>query len=196
MSKVNKTMVSITLVAVIVLVTFGISYSYFTTDNTSGSTSTIIVEGGKMTLAYSNGASIGFTNIYPSNEEIGHKMFSITGTNNTGIGQMKYHLSFVTTINEFENGDIKCLLGGKETTTGSLSEKIYNETTNPNKMDINKVPENTNPWTLDLGTGYFGANADGSVHEYGLYFYYPETGQPQNGQGLKFAGYILIEPVK
>lgn len=185
MSKKNKNIISVSLVALMVITILGVSYAYFTANLTGTETaSTISVTAGKMEIAFSGGNNIVVKNISPSNDPIGTKTFTVKGTNTTDI-DMNYRLNFVVQNNTFSNNAISYSLNG--TNSGE------NGTTVPN-ITSRSLPSGES--TNILGDGLF-KNADNKIHTYELKLYFLETNENQNiDQGKEFAGYITIEGIE
>ena len=182
MGKSNFIMICISLVALMVLVTFGITYSYFSSTSINGkSTSNIDLTSGKMIINFTDkNPNIVFSNVIPGpttsvSDAILNKSFVISGTNTTDL-KMEYKLNLVVKTNEFENNDIGYILVGKNNNNGSL---VTNAKTAFSSSSISKINKGTN-LTINLGTGYFTKSADQINHEYTLYMFFIETNKEQN----------------
>ena len=182
MGKSNFIMICISLVALMVLVTFGITYSYFSPMFINGnSTSNIDLTSGKMIINFTDkNPNIVFSKVIPGpttsvSDAILNKSFVISGTNTTDL-KMEYKLNLVVKTNEFDNNDIGYILVGKNNNNGSL---VTNAKTAFSSSSISKINKGTN-LTINLGTGYFTKSSDQINHEYTLYMFFIETNKEQN----------------
>lgn len=182
MSKSNFVMICISFVALMVLVTFGITYSYFSSTFINGnSTSNIDLTSGKMIINFTDkNPNIVFSNVIPGptnsvSDAILSKSFVVSGTNTTDL-KMEYKLNLVVTNNEFDNNDIGYILIGKNNNNGSL---VTNAKTAFSSSSISKINKGTN-LTITLGTGYFTKSSSQVNHEYTLYMFFIETNKEQN----------------
>ncbi len=169
-------------VAIVLIATVGATYAYFTANLTgTESSTTIIVTGGTMTIAYSGGANITATNISPKAAAIGTKNFTVTGNNTTDL-TMSYKLTLEVTTNTFQTNSLVWRL--TSINTGS------NGTVAPAKSTDQNIA--TGVSSIDLGTGLFtGPTGGGKVHTYGLTLYFPYTASDQNNdQGKTFNAYV------
>ncbi|MDD2409474.1 MAG: hypothetical protein PHD03_01995 [Bacilli bacterium] len=173
-------------IVLLLLVTIGVSFAYFTA-KISGSeiATTITVSGGTMTINYAGGSAITASNIYPQSAAIVTKNFTITGNNNAAI-IMKYKVTLVVQTNTFSSG--------------ALEYKLTSENTNSNGTPIPAVTTYTDIATSDilLGNGQFTAATGGNkIHTYSLTIYFLDTGTDQNtNQGKAFTGYLKTEAVQ
>lgn len=175
MKKLNTTLLGIMLVAIIVVVTIGTSYSYMTS-NLSGSVQmdVIDVKDGKLISAYQgNNATFKSSDHEKNSELIGSKTFSITGTNNSSENILKYNLSLVVNYNEYEDNEVYFILGGKADDNGALTDYV----------DVSKreyLKKQSGSSVIDLGEGFFSTNAVDSVHTYVMYYYTTNTKANKN----------------
>ena len=104
MNKMNKTLLGIMLVAIIVVVTIGTSFSYMTSGlDGSVQLDVIDVKDGKMIAAYQGNNPVFKSRDYEKQGElIGSKTFSLTGTNNSATDIINYKLSLLVNYNEYE----------------------------------------------------------------------------------------------
>jgi hypothetical protein len=168
-------------VLIVLLLTIGLSYAYFSANITGGEESTTIsVGGGKLSIVYNGGTNINANNIFPSNEPFATKVFTVTGTNTTDV-DMEYNLSLIVVDNTFTDDAIHYKLIG--TNTDSNGEIV---------SDINQTSLKTGPSNILLGSGRFIGNTNGNkVHTYNLELYFPDTGVNQNEDMNKiFGAYI------
>lgn len=93
--KKNSTINIIFGVVLLLLVTIGLSFAYFTaTISGSESSTTITVGSGTMTITYAGGSTITVSNIYPKAAAWVTKDFTITGNNTTAV-VMKYKVTLL-----------------------------------------------------------------------------------------------------
>ena len=192
MSKSNFVMICISFVALMVLVTFGITYSYFSSTFINGnSTSNIDLTSGKMIINFTDkNPNIVFSNVIPGptnsvSDAIKSKSFVVSGTNTTDL-KMEYKLNLVVTNNEFDNNDIGYILIGKNNNNGSL---VTNAKVAFSSSSISKINKGTN-LTISLGSGYFTKSDSQINHEYTLYLFFIETNQEQNSANCNFKAYL------
>jgi hypothetical protein len=185
MSKENKSILSVAIVTLIVVVIFGISYAYFTANLTGGETaSTLRVSSGVMNITFSGKDLITITDIYPRSEAWATKEFNILG-NNTTETTMSYQLSLVVEQNTFSDNALSYTL------TGSNPDEVG--TIVPDIADTKLA---TGESTNILGTGSF-TNASNVSHYYVLKIFFLDTNTSQNiDQEKSFAAYIGIETVQ
>ena len=182
MGKSNYVMLYVSIVVLIVIVSFGVTYSYFSANYVNGtSTSNIDLTSGKMIINFTDkNPNIVFSNVIPGpttsvSDAVLNKSFVISGTNTTDL-KMEYKLNLVVKTNEFDNNDIGYILVGKNNNNGSL---VTNAKTAFSSSSISKINKGTN-LTINLGTGYFTKSADQINHEYTLYMFFIETNKEQN----------------
>ena len=169
----------------LLLITIGLSFSYFTANVTGEETgTTITVTGGTMNIVYNSGANININHISPQSEVIGTKTFTVTGNNTTGLN-MFYNISLEIVSNTFTTGALKYKL--LSTNTGG------NGTVVPSIAIMEDIPTGEN--NIILGNGIFtGPTGGNKVHTYNLELYFPNTGEKQNeDQGKEIKAYIKIE---
>ncbi|MDD2409473.1 MAG: hypothetical protein PHD03_01990 [Bacilli bacterium] len=175
-------------VMLLLLVTIGVSFAYFTAgiSGSEGAT-TITVSGGTMTITYAGGSAITASNIHPQSAAIVTKNFTITG-NNTAAIVMKYKVTLIVQTNTFSSGALEYQLAS--TNTGSNGTIMTAITTN---TDIVNGASN-----ILLGNGQFTAATGGNkVHTYSLTIYFLDTGTDQNiNQGKSLTGYLKTEAVQ
>ena len=180
----------------LLLVTIGASYAYFTASITgSESATTITVSGGTMTIAYSGGSAITVSNIVPRGLAVSAtttdawvtKSFTVTGNNTTAI-VMKYKVTLVVQTNTFTSGALEYKMTA--TNTGSNGTPM---TAFATFTDIA-----TGESSIVLGNGQFSAATGGNkAHDYVLYIYFLNTEGDQNAnQGKSFTGYLKTEAVQ
>ncbi len=181
--KKNNVKALILIVVLTLMISVGLSYSFFSA-RISGveSGSTIVMEGGNISITYTDGSGIlSAKGIYPRNEEWITKTFTVTGNNDLDLA-VYYKVKMVIDNNGFEED--------------ALQYTLDSENTDNNGNIITPVNA-TNIKTEDiiLGQGYF-TNTDGEdkIHTYTLRIYFLETNEDQNeNQGKTFAAHIVIE---
>ena len=175
MNKMNKTLLGIMLVAIIVVVTIGTSFSYMTSGlDGSVQLDVIKVKDGKMVAAYQgNNPVFKSSNYEKQGDLIGSKTFSLTGTNNSSTDVINYNLSLIVNYNEYEDNEIYFILGGKADENGAKTSFADGKT----KYYLNKQ---TGVSTIDLGNGLFSTDAQDSVHTYVIYYYTTNTKANKN----------------
>lgn len=175
MNKMNKTLLGIMLVAIIVVVTIGTSFSYMTSGlDGSVKLDVIEVKDGKMIAAYQGNNPVFKSRDYEKQGElIGSKTFSLTGTNNSATDIINYKLSLIVNYNEYEDNEIYFVLGGKTNENGAKTEFADAKT----KYYLNKQEGQS---VMDLGNGFFSTEAKDSVHTYVIYYYTTNTKANKN----------------
>ncbi|MDD4187961.1 MAG: hypothetical protein PHX04_04285 [Bacilli bacterium] len=182
----NQVLLSLSGLLLMLLITIGISYAYFTATMAGGEESTTItVKGGKMTITYdSTGSNINLANIIPDDNPAAIKNFTIKGNNNTDI-EMCYKISLVVTTNTFSEEAIQYKLSSTNTdNNGSVAASI---------TDLTII--GTGAKTVELGVGYFDAPAVGDkIHTYNLEIYFPNQNYNQNGdQEKQIQAHVTVE---
>lgn len=199
----NKIIIAITLVALTVLVTFTITYSFFSPTKNEISASTVSTTAGKLIINFNdNNPNIDFMDVLPGpadkiEDAVLTKSFSINGINTTGNDKteslkLKYKLSYVISTNTFGNNDLGYILIGNNNSNGSCVAKSYTSFAKDNIVKLSNVSQ-----TIDLGDGYFDkTNDDGVVHQYTLYMFYIDNGEMQDNYDSVFDGHIIVSAVK
>ncbi|MDD4795597.1 MAG: hypothetical protein PHG03_03450, partial [Bacilli bacterium] len=107
MRKKNMILTLVLSIILLLMITIGVSYAYFTANITGGEESTTItVKGGKMLITYDGGSEVDVDNIAPGNTPFGTKTFTVTGFNNTNT-PMGYKISLVVESNTFSENAIQ-----------------------------------------------------------------------------------------
>lgn len=192
MGKSNYVMLYISIVVLIVIVSFGVTYSYFSTNYVNGtSTSNIDLTSGKMIINFTDkNPNIVFSNVIPGptssvNDAVLSKSFVVSGTNTTDL-KMEYKLELVVSNNEFDNNDIGYILIGKNNNNGAI---VTNAKSSFTSSAISKISKGTN-LKIDLGIGYFAKSNTQINHEYTLYLFFIETNKEQNSINCNFKAYL------
>lgn len=175
MTKMNKTLLGVVIVAIIVVITIGTSFSYMTDNLTGGSGLEVInLENGKMVVAYQGNNGLFKSSDYEKSDElIGSKTFSITGTNNSSDEIITYNLSLDVNYNEYADNEVYFILGGKSDGDGKITDKADAKT----KYYLNNLKGVS---TINLGEGFFSTNTEDSVHKYIIYYYSTNNSKNKN----------------
>lgn len=199
----NKIIIAITLVALTVLVTFTITYSFFSPNINEFSASTVSTSTGKLIINFSdNNPNVDFMNVLPGTydsleDAVLSKSFTVSGVNTTGNDsdeslKLKYNLSYVVTNNTFGDNDLGYILISNDISNGSSVSGSYTSFNKNSVVRINGVSQ-----TINLGDGYFDkTDSDGVNHQYTLYMFYIDNGSAQDNYDSKFDGHIIISAVK
>ena len=170
------------IVMLVLVVSFGVSYAYFSSpiDNNDSS---VNVGSGKLEVEYADlsGGNIVISNVYPREKEWVTKEFTIKGTNTTNLAAF-YKIKMVIDNNGFEGLALHYTLDSVNTdNNGNIIPSISKEYIG--KDDVN------------LGQGYFiNTGSTSKEHKYTLKIYFKENGEDQNYlQEAKFAAHIEIE---
>ncbi len=168
--------------AVLILISIGASYAYFTATITGSETATTVTIGsGTLGITYAGGSAITASNIYPRSEAWVTKNFTITG-NNTTDTTMSYKVALTVASNTFSASALKWQL--TSTNTGSNGTPIPAKTTNQNIA--------AGASSINLGTGSFTGVVSSKVHTYVLTIYFPDTSGDQNTeQGKSFTARLV-----
>ena len=171
------------LVLILLVVSIGLSFAYFSATLTNNETSTTItVTGGTMGIEYAdNNPVININNIYPQISPVAVKTFTVTGQNTTDL-EMEYYLYLIVNENTFSNLTIKYTLASTNTSSsGTIVPSIASQ-----------QGVTTGQGTYLLGRGTFTQGQD-KVHTYNLNIYFPENGVNQNiNQGKNIKAHVGI----
>lgn len=172
----------------IVIITTGISFAFFTANITGvEEQDTIVLSGGVMNITYSGGSNINALNMVPKSTAFGTKTFTISGNSNTDMN-MNYQVALFISQNTFSNNTIKYKL--TSTNTGSNGSVV------PSSSGLVGISAGTN-LEVGLGNGHFASPTGGSkVHTYILEMHFPDSGTNQNQeQGKVFGARIIVKGV-
>ena len=180
----NNTTNKVISIILLLLITIGVSFSYFSANISGEETgTTITVTGGTMNINYASGSSINIANVYPKEEALTTKTITVTGNNTTQL-KMYYNISLTIESNGFSTGRLKYKListntGGNGTVASSIT--------------MEDIPTGTN--NIILGNGSFtGPTSGAKVHTYNLEIYFPNTEENQNyDHGKSIKAYIEID---
>lgn len=196
----KKVVLSISLVAFIMVISFAITYSYFTVV-TDQSTSVITATAAKLTIDFlDHTPDIVFSDVVPgpianTSDAILDKSFTISGVNTSSELLLNYNLKLVVDNNEFENGSLAVALVGT-VNNGSIVSGAYftYDSNNLVYLDSSILDDEDNaiPFEVDFGNGYFDGFVNGREHQYHFYTFYVETGLPQNDSGCSFSGKLVL----
>lgn len=168
--------------ALVFLITIGISYAYFAARIVGNeSTSTIALSSGKMEIVYEdNTATINLSGIYPREEEWATKRFTLTANNTTNL-EMKYKIGISIEQNTFSEGALTYSLKNTLNESGTPLEDV--------ESSIIKTSG-----TQYIGYGIFDAKINNIKHNYELKIFFKETSKDQNdNQKARFNAKIIVE---
>ncbi|MFA7120141.1 MAG: hypothetical protein WC277_01535 [Bacilli bacterium] len=171
-------------IVLLLLITIGTTFAYFTASITgTESTTTITVSGGTMDITFNGGDNINLTGIFPREAALATKTFTVTGNNTTTL-TMDYHLNLIIESSTFSYGSLKYKL--TSTNTGG------NGTIAPSITTMQDVGSGAR--SIFLGNGTFAGPTSGDkVHTYVLDIYFPNNDENQNyDQGKSFGAHIEI----
>ena len=191
-SKLSKEQLLIIItIFVTVLILSGITYAFFTMNNSNGSTALITNTSGKMTITYADGNSslLVSTNITPSDKIIADKTFTLTGLNTTTAGaglNMPYTVGLGYN-SSFSDGMIHYYIRRIDSNANITSDFTgASDATLPGSTDSTKYYTGTlikgeNAYT-EMVTGNFKPNANSQVVTFNLKLVFPDNGQNQDSE--------------
>ena len=188
MDKENKTTTLILIATsflLILIITIGISFAYFTADiEGKEEGDTVTLTGGIMKIHYdSEGPNINLGNVVPQDEALATKEFTLTGESTTN-DDMDYHIVLVVSNNTFTDNAIQYKL--ISTNTDNNGEVA------PSITELQGIPTGTNQ-EIFLGNATFESPANNSVHTYTLEFYFPRGEVADNeNQGKTINAYVSV----
>lgn len=176
MEKNKRLIINILLVAILVVIAIGRSYSYLSVnDSSNAKPENLKLPNGDIDIAFSGSNTIEFSSPKAKNTPVVSKTFTLTGTNNSKEN-ISYYVTLVINENTFKNGSLR-----------------YNIVSN-NYSDSGTVIENIKPakelngtTNITMGPGIF-AQGKNSVHTYTVNIYYTDD---KNDNGT-FKGTIGI----
>ena len=195
-----KVYVMIGTIVMLLVIFSGITYAFFSASNNKGSTSTVEVKSGKMTISYADGKSslLVSKDIQPSSKIIIDKTFTLTGTNTTSGLAMPYKVGIKYT-NGFSNGQLHYYLKRTNQNANITSNLIgtSNQTIQGNTTDTGYTTgifiKNKTESYLELATGEFKANTSNQTITFNLKLQFPDTGINQDSKkGATFNGEIVV----
>ena len=171
--------------ALLVLISIGASYAYFTaTISGSEGSTTITVGSGTLGIAYSGGSNITMSNVYPRSEAWAVKTFTLTG-NNSAASKMRYQVNLNVTQNTFS--------------TGALKYKMTSTNTGLNGTPMTAITADINISTgisnVALGTGEFDGPVSSKAHTYVLSIFFPDSGNQNADQGKAFQARLVTTAI-
>lgn len=182
MSRNKKILVNMLVVFVLVAIILRVSYAFFTA-NISGSenSTSVTLNSGLLTIAYAGGDNITISNIYPQDDPVASKMFTLTSNNTTALN-MPYTLNLVVDSNSFSNNAISYTLDSTNTNDNGV---VAGSIDTPVTL-LTGASSNT------IGNGHF-VNGTNKIHTYVLNIYFKDTDTIQNeDQGKSFTAHVSI----
>ncbi len=177
----NKIAIGLLSSLILLVVMVVTSYAYFTAriEGAENETS-LTISGGTLNINYSSSNNIYLRDVFPKEEALDTKVFTLTGNNTTNL-DMEYHVNLVVTENTFINSELKYTV----TSTKDNGETFTSE-------NLNGIREGSN--TIFLGNGKFIGNVTNKLHTYTLKIYLPRGDELSNeNQGKSFKAYIEIK---
>ena len=184
----NRYIIYIALLVLLLSFVLGVTYSYLVVKiNNPETSSTIIVEGGKLSITYENNSeNIILNNIIPGDSVT--KQFTLIGVNDTKANQLttnidlKYKIGIVIDTNTFSSGALTYTL--TKDSTSSTNGKLANDATGTIAQSGIQY----------IGNGNFSSGANNDKHTYNLTISFPDTKVNQSiDQGALFACHITVE---
>ena len=194
------TIVIVATVLILVIISAGVTYAFFTANNPEGSTAQIVSKSGRMLINYNDGTDniVPVTNIQPSNKILVNKTFTLTGTNTTSGLTMPYKVG-IKYINGFSNGQLHYYIKRTNQNANITSNLIgtANQTIPGNTTDTGYTTgifiKNQTESYLELATGEFKANTSNQTITFNLKIQFPDTGENQDSEkGASFTGNIVV----
>jgi len=177
-----KIIIAVCMIVILLLISIGLSFAYFTAGLTgTEDITTISITGGVMDIVYAGGQKINAHGISPSNDAFGTKNFTLTATM-TANKDMHYHIILVVEENTFSENALKYKLIPTNTDgNGDVAQPMEND-----------IP--TGSQEIPLGSAYFSGPFTGDkVQSYSLELYFPETFINQNeNQGKTFKAFVDV----
>ena len=195
-----KVYVMIGTIVMLIVIFSGITYAFFSASNNKGSTSTVEVKSGKMTISYADGKSslLVSKDIQPSSKIIIDKTFTLTGTNTTSGLAMPYKVGIKYT-NGFSNGQLHYYLKRTNQNANITSNLIgtSNQTIPGNTTDTGYTSgifiKNNIESYLEIANGEFKAGTSNQIITFNLKIQFPDTGINQDiEKGKSFTGEIVV----
>ena len=184
MEKTKKSLILSISLALVFIITIGLSYAYFSARLIGVErASTLTLDAGKMEIDYSENSNIiELYGIYPKEEAWASKTITLTGTNTTIDLDMHYKIGFEIEENTFSEGSLSYTIKNTLNESGTPLEDI--------ESTIVKTSGNQY-----IGYGTFGRVKD-KVHSYEIKIYFKNNGASQNeNQKARFKGKIIVEKV-
>ena len=184
----NRYIIYIALLVLLLSFVLGVTYSYLVVKiNNPETSSTIIVEGGKLSITYENNSeNIILNNIIPGDSVT--KQFTLIGVNDTKANQLttnidlKYKIGIVIDTNTFSSGALTYTL--TKDSTSSTNGKLANDATGTIVQSGIQY----------IGNGNFSSGANNDKHTYNITISFPDTNVDQSiDQGATFACHITVE---
>ena len=194
------TIVTIITVILLIIIFSGVTYAYFSAFNNQGSTESISMTSGKMTITYTDGKSslLVSKDIQPSDKIIIDKTFTLTGTNTTSGLAMPYKVG-IKYKSTFSDGQLYYYLKRINQNANITSNLIgiANQTIPGNTIETGYTTgifiKNKTESYLELATGEFKANTSNQIITFNLKIQFPDTGMNQDSEkGNTFNGEIVV----
>ena len=192
------TIVIVATVLILVIISAGVTYAFFTANNPEGSTAQIVSKSGRMLINYNDGTDniVPVTNIQPSNKILVNKTFTLTGTNTTSGLAMPYKVG-LNYVSEFSDGQIHYYIkrtntNGNVTSTlvGTANQVIPGNTTETGYTTGTLKKGNR---YLELASGKFNANTTDQTITFNLKLQFPDNGLNQDSEkGKSLTGKIVV----
>ena len=208
--------VTIATILILVIIFAGVTYAFFTANNSEGSTAEIKSETGRMLITYNDGTDniVPVTNIQPSNKILVNKTFTLTGSNTTvgmktGDGLPMPYKVGVKYTSTFSDGMIHYYIKEVERDTNSQvtanyvitpetgkTEDAYKNQTVPGNDTYTGYTHGTfkkgNKYT-EMVTGKFPALKNDQTISFNLIIQFPDNNENQDSEkGKTFNGKIVI----
>ena len=193
-----RTIVVLSTITMMIVLFIGITYSYFTALNNTGSTSVKSSTSGKMVISYADGSSklLSSEDIQPSDKILIDKTFTLTGTNTTSGLTMPYKVG-INYISEFSDGQIHYYIKRTNansnitsTLVGTVNQTIPGNTTETGYTTGTLKKGNR---YLELAKGDFKANTSNQTITFNLKIQFPDTGENQDAEkGKILTGEIVV----
>lgn len=182
----EKTLIILNVIFFIILSLLGVSFAYFGINIKDLETvTTILSKGGVMQVNYDGGEILNVPNIYPKEEPILEKNFSLTG-NTTFNENIEYHIMLIFDENTLTNDAITYTLESiNVNTNGNVAPSILND---------KGIPEG--PSEIFLGNAYFDGNSTNAVHNYKLKLYFKIKDDNNENQEKLFKAHIEVREDK
>lgn len=178
----NKLIMLIISVCVLLVAVFIGSYAYFTAvASGTESASSVIMNGGTLTINYNEGEHINIINAYPKEEAWVTKEFTLKGSNNTSL-VMNYQIGLEVNKNTFKTNYLSYSLTNTVVDAGTPVSNVVNF----------GLP--TGQSTVTFGVGQF-TTGQNMTHKYKIEVFFKDNENNQNvgGQEAEFSARIIMK---
>ena len=160
MEKNKRLIINVLLVAILVVIAIGRSYSYLSVnDSSNAKPENLKLQNGDIDIAFSGSNTIEFSNPKAKNTPVVSKTFTLTGTNNSKEN-ISYYVTLVINENTFKNGSLRYnIVSNNYSDSGTAIE------------NIKPAKELNGTTNITMGPGTF-AQGKNSVHTYTVNIYY------------------------